>query len=174
MDSGRRNTGFPSNNIKGSDWRYNAGCGGSGAGSCFLPANFSYMYWEIKVNPFSSHNSKLLLHNDGFRPFTDSPTGVCTHNDGSPMGFDVLLLHNEPVATLDRSLATGIISVPSSITFPYELEFDAPNIPQPTDPSYERKIWVALDLKQTGLMVNGLPQKTEIMQTVKLNWEGQP
>ncbi len=174
MSTGRQSTGFPSNNIKGNDWSYSPGCGGVGAGTCQLPAAFSYIYWEIKVNPFSTRNSKLVLHNDYFKPFTDSAIGLCDHNDGSPMGFDVLLMHKKPTGTLDPSKATGIISVPSNILLPYELEFDVQNIPQPIDSDYERRIWVVLDLKQTGLMVDGVAQETEIMKTVKLNWEGQP
>ncbi len=174
MSSGRRSAGFPSNNIKGTDWSYFAGCGGMGAGSCVLPAAFSYMYWEIRVNPFSAHNSKLVLYNEGFKPFTETSLGICAHNDDMPQGFDIMLLHEEPIASLDRSKATSIISVPANILLPYELEFDAPDIPQPVDADYERKIWVAVDLGRTGLMVDGLPQKSELMKTIKLNWEGQP
>ena len=173
MAGGRRNLGFPTNQIKGSDWTYYPGCGGLGATLCFEPASYSYIYWSIKVNPFSVHNSELVLHNDGFAPHTDSPVGVCLHNDGAQRGFDILLLHESPVGGLDRSLATGIITVPDDITFPYELEFEAEHIPQPDHPDYERRIWVALDLGTTGLMT-GLPQNSEVMQTVKLNWEGRP
>lgn len=174
MTQSRRTLGFPSNQTKGSDWDYFAGCGGSGAGACVLPAGFSYIYWGIKVNPFSMHNSKLVLFNDFFKPYTDSPSGFCDHNDGSPRGFDVLLLHEAPISGLDRSKATGIISIPDSIALPYELEFDAEHLPQPDHPDYERRIWVALDLGTTGLMVNGIAQVTEVMRTLKLNWEGQP
>jgi len=167
----RRQLGFANNQVKGSDWSYFAGCGGFGAGACHSPATYSYMYWPIKVEPFSVRNLKLVLHNDGFAPYTDTPTGPCTHNAGSQAGFDVLLLYQEPVGTLDRSKATGIITVPSSITFPYELEFDAANIPQPDNVLYGRKIWVALDFGTTGLMLNDLPQINEAMKTVKLNKE---
>ena len=174
MAGNRRNLGFPSNQIKGSDWSYFPGCGGSGAGGCKVPAAFSYVYWSIKVNPFSMHNSKLVLHNDAFVPHLDSPTGACTHNEGAATDFDVLLMYEEPIAGLDPSLATGIIPIPAGTTLPYDLEFDAVNIPQPDHPDYERKIWVVLDLKQVGLMIRDIPQITEVMQTVKLNWEGQP
>lgn len=174
MAESRKSLGFPSNQIKGSDWLYFAGCGGMGAGSCYDPAAFSYIYWPIKVNPFSVHNSKLVLHNDGFVPHLDIPLGICTHNDGAAVAYDILLLYEEPVTSLDRSKATGVISVPPSVTPPFDIEFDAENIPQPDNPAYTRRIWVVADLKQTGLMVNGLPQVSELLQTVKLNWEGQP
>ena len=174
MAESRKNLGFPSNQIKGSDWSYFAGCGGAGAGFCHNPATFSYLYWSIKVNPFSMRNTQLVLHNNSFVPHLNTPVGICTHNEGAAVDFDVLLLHEEPVASLDGSLATGTIHVPASTTLPYELEFDAVNIPQPDHPDYERKIWVAIDMKQAGLMVKGLPQISEIMQTLKLNWEGQP
>lgn len=174
MAGGRQNLGFPSNQIKGSDWQYWPGCGGSGAGVCYNPAVYSYIYWGIKVNPFSQHNSKLVLHNDSFIPHLDNPAGICAHNDGAAVGFDVLLFYKEPTGVLDRSKATGIVSVPSSIMLPYEIEFDAEFLPQPDNIDYERRIWAVLDLKQTGLMTNGIPQVTEVMQTLKLNWEGQP
>lgn len=174
MSEGRRNAGFPSNQIKGLDWYYSAGCGGMGAGDCKLPASFSYIFWEIKVNPFSSHNSKLVLHNDFFKAYQDSPFGTCTHNAGAPVAMELLLFYKQPVGALDKSKATASISIPAGITMPYEVEFDATNLPQPTHPDYERKIWAVLDIGQTGLMIGGIAQKTEVMQTVKLNWEGQP
>lgn len=173
MADSRRNLGFPSNSTKGSDFSFYPGCGGSGAGLCVDPAGFSYIYWPIKVNPFSMHNSKLVLHNDGFVPREDT-TGICAHNGGAAIDFDVLLLYNEPSSGLDRSLATGIITIPSSITLPYDLEFDAENIPQPDNLNYERRIWAVADLHQTGRMIGGIGQITEIMQTVKLIWEGRP
>lgn len=175
MSLGRRSQGFPSNQIKGDDWLYNAGCGGMGAGECKLPAGFSYIFWEIKVNPFSAHNSKLVLYNESFRAFTDSPLGICDHNEGTPVDIELLLFYKQPTgATLDKSLATGSVTIPANIMLPFEVEFDAAFLPQPTNPSYERKIWAAIDLGATGLMINGVPQKTEALQTVKLNWEGQP
>lgn len=177
MSQSRRSLGFPSNQIKGADWRYYAGCGGGGAGGCPLPASFSYMYWAIKVNPFSMHNSKLVLHNDGFAPYTDAgpdPFTGCPHTDGLQRGFDVILLRQSPASGLSRSLATAIVSVPADITFPYELEFEAEHLPQPDHPDYDRRIWVALDFGATGYLTRGLPQNAEAMQTVKLNWEGQP
>lgn len=174
MAGSRENLGFPSNQVKGDDFSYYAGCGGSGAGSCYSPATFSYIYWPIKVNPFSVHNSKLVIHNDSFVPREDTPVGICTHNGGAAVDFDVLLLYKEPSTGLDRSLATGVISVPASVSLPYDLEFDAANIPQPDNPNYERKIWAVADLKQAGRMIGGVAQITEIMQTIKLNWEGQP
>lgn len=167
----RRTLGFANNLVKGSDFLYFAGCGGSGAGSCHTPATYSYMYWPIKVEPFSVRNTKLVLHNDGFAPKLDNPVGVCTHNDGAQQGFDVLLFYQSPATGLDRSKAVGKITVPSSITFPYELEFDAVNIPQPDNALYERRIWVAIDFGVTGLMTNDLPQTSEVMKTVKLDKE---
>ena len=175
MSQGRRSQGFPSNQIKGDDWVYGAGCGGMGAGECKLPATFSYIYWEIKVNPFSMHNSKLVLYNELFRAFTDSPVGLCTHNQGVPVDLELLLFYRQPTGVeLDKSKATGAVQIPAGITLPYEVEFDAVNIPQPTHPDYERKIWAAIDLGGTGRMIGGIPQKSEVLQTIKLNWEGQP
>lgn len=174
MSESRRNLGFPSNQIKGDDWLYSSGCGGMGAGECKLPAGFSYIFWEIKVNPFSMHNSKLVLHNDLFKAYLNSPVGTCANNAGNPVDIELLLFYKKPTGDLDKSKATGRLSIPAGITLPYEVEFDAINIPQPSHPDYERKIWAVIDLGQTGRMVNGIAQNTEVMQTIKLNWEGQP
>ncbi len=174
MNQGRRNLGFPSNQTKGDDWGYFAGCGGAGGGGCVDPANFSYIYWGIKVNPFSMHNSKLVLLNESFKPYTDSSAGFCDHNADQPRGFDVLLLYKAPISGLDRSKATSIVTIPANITLPYEIEFDSQDIPQPDHPDYERRIWVALDMYTSGLMIEGIAQNTEVMKTLKLNWEGRP
>lgn len=174
MSEGRRNKGFPSNQIKGVDWTFSPGCGGAGAGGCQLPATFNYIFWEIKVNPFSQHNSELVLHSDFFKAYTDIPTGTCPHNIGSSVDMELLLFYKQPTGALDKSQATGSVSIPAGIMMPYDVEFDAVNLPQPTHPDYERKIWAVLDLGQTGLMIGGIDQKTEVMNTLKLNWEGQP
>lgn len=174
MSEGRRSLGFPSNQIKGADWFYGAGCGGMGAGGCQLPAAFSYIFWEIKVNPFSQHNSKLVLYNDYFKAHQDIPFGTCPHNTGGPVDIELLLFYKQPTGQLDKSKSTARVSIPADITLPLEVEFDAVSLPQPTHPDYERKIWAVIDLGQTGRMIGGIEQKTEVMKTLKLNWEGQP
>ena len=170
----RREMGFPTNTIKGSDYSYYAGCGGSGAVGCVLPATFSYLYWPIKVNPFSVKNTKLVLHNDYFSPYADSAVGTCAHNQGARLGFNLLLFYKEPTGVLDYSKATGNVAISNSLSFPYEIELDMDYLPQPDNSNYERKIWVVCDFGQIGVMIGGLPQISEVMQTIKLNWEGNP
>lgn len=171
----RRPAGFPTNNVKGDDWSFNPGCGGSGAGSCVLPAGFSYIYWPIKVNPFSVRNTLLVLHNDDFLAYTNGGNdGLCPNSDGARIEFDIYLLHQAPTSSLNPALATAKITVPTSTMLPMEFEFPEGMLPQPIDPLYERRIWVAIDLRATGRMIGGRPQVTEAMKTVKLDWEGTP
>lgn len=171
----RENAGFPTNQVKGVDWLYNPGCGGMGAGACYNPAGFSYIYWPIKVNPFSSRNNLLVLHDDNFLPYEDAgDNGMCAHSSGARFEFDVYLFYREPIGALDYTAATGKITVPVTSMLPIDLEFLGEQLPQPTHPDYERKIWVVLDMKATGKMVGGISQQTEVMQTVKLDWEGTP
>lgn len=171
----RENVGFPSNQVKGWDFRFNPGCGGSGAGFCYLPAVYSYIYWSIKVNPFSRRNNKLVLRDDTWLPFTNAGNnGLCPNSEGSRVPFDVLLFYEKPVGTLDRSLATGIINVPTSTALPFTLEFGEELLPQPISPDYERRIWVVIDLGATGYMTGNAPQEIELMQTIKLDYEATP
>lgn len=174
----RKTVGFPSNQVKGFDFRFNPGCGGSGAGICIDPATYSYIYWPIKVNPFSRRNNLLILRDDDWLPYTDAGyDGLCSHSDGSRVAFDVLLFYQQPTGTLDRSKATGIINVPAGGPIgglPIILEFGEKQLPQPTNVLYERKIWAVIDLGRTGLMTNGLPQQFEVMTTVKLDYEATP
>lgn len=174
----RETVGFPSNQVKGWDWRFNPGCGGSGAGSCVLPASYSYIYWPVKVNPFSRRNNLLVLRDDFWLPFTNAGNdGLCPNSEGTRVAFDVLLFYEQPVGALDRSLATGIINVPAGGPLgglPIILEFGEKQLPQPTHPDYERRIWVVIDLGATGYMTGGVAQTAEVMQTIKLDYEATP
>ncbi len=171
----REDVGFPSNQVKGDDYRYNPGCGGSGAGVCVLPAAFSFVYWSIKVNPFSSRNNMLVLHDDDFLVYTNAGSdGICPNSNGSRVAFDVLLFYQSPAAGINEALATAKVNVPTSQALPFDIEFTEGKIPQPTNVLYERKIWVAINFAATGLMIGGLAQNTEAMQTVKLDYEARP
>jgi len=173
---------FPVGQIRGSDYSYNPGCGGLGAGSCVLPANFSYIYWPIKVNPFSVFNKQLTLRNTSFLPYLNAGSnGTCANSNGAQQSFDIYLMYKAPVASLNTSLAVSRVVVPNNVTLPFDVTFEGNmadisknQLPQPTSPQYERIIWVVLDLKQTGLMTGGLPQVGEAMKTIHLDWEGQP
>lgn len=172
----RNDVGFPANVVKGDDFNWSPGCGGKGAGQCYPAASFSYMYWSIKVNPFSRRNTLLVLQNNGFIPYFDAGSdGFCDHSDGAQAPFDVYLFYEQPTGTkLDTSQAVAHVAVPNTATLPFNIEFLEANIPQPVNVDYERKIWVAVDLHQTGTMVAGRPQVSELMQTLKLNVEATP
>lgn len=177
MSESKRSNGVPSNSVKGSDYSYFPGCGGSGAGPCVLPATFSYVYWPIKVNPFSTRNNLLVLFNETFIPRTNTPTGLCANNPDQKINYDILLMYDEPVGIIDRSKAVSIVSIPATTQLPFEVEFSGSDnqasnqIPQPIDNRYKRTIWVVIDLFSTGLMLNGIPQKFEALKTIKLNYE---
>lgn len=171
----REPLGFPNGQIKGTDWSYYPGSGGLGAGACFLPAGFSYIYWPVKVNPFSVRNNRLVLKDEDFFPYTNAGfDGICANSNGSKMPFDVYTLVAAPTSGLDTSLAKGRVSVLSTQTLPFEVEFLAAQLPQPSDAGYAGRIWIAVDIKQTGLMIGAYTQTSELMKTTNLEWEGQP
>jgi hypothetical protein len=183
MAESRRQKGFPVGQIKGSDWAWEPGCGGVGGdGACIPAADFRYLYWEIKVNPFSRFNKFLLLHNDFFQVRADDgPAEGCDHTSGTQVAFDLLLSYKAPVNdVLDPEMVTGGITVPNDVTLPYDLEFlgsevEGENmIPQPISSDYERKIWAVVDMYQTGHMINGLPANSRVMDTSDIDWEGHP
>ena len=157
--------GFPSTRLKFSDWGYSPGCGGGGATGPTIYADFSYMYWAVKVNPFSVYNNQLIIKNDTFYPYDSSY---------NKYPYDLMLFYQEPVGVLDRTKAVGIIHVPVTELVPILFEFNDDNIPQPINALYERKIWVVADFGVTGLNLLNHPQNYELFNTVKLSYEGAP
>lgn len=171
----RQDVGFPSNTVKGLDFRFAPGCGGSGAGICIFPASYSYIYWPVKVNPFSRRNNLLVLRDDDWLPYNNGGfDGICANSNGTQRAFDIYLLYQAPTSSLNPALATGKITVPAGAALPLTLEFLEAQLPQPTNVLYERRIWVAVDLRDTGVMTQGVLQTAELFQTVKLNYEGTP
>jgi len=173
---------FPVGQIKGADYSYNPGCGGLGGGSCILPADYDYIYWPVKVSPFSVFNRQFILRDTTFLPYTNAGSNVtCPDSNGVQQAFDVYLLYKAPVASLDVSAAVSHVSVPNNVTLPFDMTFEGSltdlsknQIPQPTNPLYERRIWVAIKLPSTGLMTGGIIQTHEAMKTINLDWEGRP
>lgn len=164
---------FATNYIKGFDYIYGAGCGGSGGGGCITPAAFSYIWWTIKPSQFAVRNRHLVLQDVTWLPYTDGgPALLCTHSDGVQQGFDVYLLYSIPGDHNFGAHAVSKQTISSTQTLPFFLNWDSPGlIPQQANVNWDGHIYVVVDLRTTGLMVSGSPQNNELFATTNLDFD---
>lgn len=169
----RQTTGFPVGSVSGSDWSFLTNFGGMGGGGDNEPLPWRYIYWPIRVNPFSRLNKKLILANNDFIVWTDA-------NHQNKAAFALIISDRPPSNdTVSTSQILSKVDVPANITLPMRFEFDQMSsdkliLPQPTMSTYDRKIYAIIDLLQTGRYAARNEQIIEAMETVSLQYEGTP
>lgn len=166
-------TGYPKNQIRGSDFTYSPGCGGAGGGSCVSPASFRYIWWYIYPTSFIVKNRKLVLQNLDFKSYLDAGSdGFCAHSNGASQDFDVLLVHQPPSGDVqDETYVKTRVTIPGSQVLPYNIQFEADSIPQPTDSLWSGVFYVVVDLKTTGRMVDGHLATDTLFKTVNYDYD---
>lgn len=164
--------GYPKNLVRGSDFTYSPGCGGNGAGQCFLPATFSYIWWRIYATNFVVHNRKLVLQNTDFKSYLDAGNdGLCPHSEGASVDYDIVLSYASDEGDLSPANECTRITIPGSQTLPFEIEFNDTQLPQPTDPRWTGIFTVVIDLKATGRMIGSTTQTSQVLKTVDYDYD---
>lgn len=164
--------GYPKNLVRGSDFSYSPGCGGSGAGFCYLPASFSYIWWRIFATNFVVRNRRLVLQNISFKSYANAGNnGLCPNSEGASQDYDVVLSYASDPSNINAANELTRVTIPGSQTIPFELEFSAIQIPQPTDPRWNGIFLVIIDLKTTGRMIGGLAQTAQVLKTVDYDYD---
>lgn len=164
--------GYPKNLVRGSDFAYNPGCGGMGAGVCYLPANFTYIWWRIYATNFVVRNRKLVLQNIDFKSYLNAGNnGICPNSNGASVDYDVILSYASDPLDFSAANEATRITIPGSQTLPFELLFDATQIPQPDDPRWTGIFTVIVDLKASGRMIDGHAQTDNVLKTVDYDYD---
>jgi len=117
-------------------------CGGIGGGGCVVPAGIEYVVWPFRVSKYIVYNRKVIFHNPeltGLRFYTDAGADIlCPNSIDVEQDFYMGLSasdSDDPETT--AKAGTVLNGAP-----PYDIEFRAEKIPQPTDPSWESIIYV--------------------------------
>lgn len=164
--------GYPKNLVRGSDFTFSPGCGGSGAGFCYLPANFTYIWWRIFATNFVTRNRKLVLQNIDFKSYANAGNdGICPNSEGASQDYDIVLSYASDPSNITAANEVTRITIPAGATLPYEIEFNATQIPQPTDPRWNGIFLVIIDLKATGRMIGGRAQTAIVLKTVDYDYD---
>lgn len=136
--------GYPKS-LQKKDWAIYKYCGGAGGGDCPVVQNKTQVVFAIEVNPFLVRNRDLLLRNPeffGFVIFEDlGATMFCANsydvNDPKEwyLGFSA-----DGNLTDAEVIAQGLLQ--DDPAPPFDMEVAGRQLPQPTDPLWEDKIYV--------------------------------
>lgn len=164
--------GYPKNLVRGSDFTFSPGCGGSGAGFCYLPANFTYLWWRIYATNFVVRNRRLVLQNIDFKSYLNAGSdGICPNSEGASQSYDVVLSYASDPSNITAANEVTRITIAAGQTLPFELEFNATQIPQPDDARWNGIFLVIIDLKATGRMIRGVAQTAQVLKTVDYDYD---
>lgn len=164
--------GYPKNLVRGSDFTYSPGCGGSGAGFCYLPASFDYIWWRIYATNFVVKNRKLVLQNISFKSYLNAGfDGICANSEGASQDYDIVLSYAADSGDISEANEASRVTISGAQTIPFEVEFDVTQIPQPDDPRWNGIFIVIIDLKATGRMIGGVAQTAQVLKTVDYDYD---
>lgn len=172
MESGRHDLAYPKSQVDANLFLLFTTCGGSGGGSCPVVLGATQYIYSIRVPKFVVFNRSLTFNNGEYENvdiFTDAgPFLSCTHSLGVRQGFWVSLSVNGTMTDAQIE-AQGVYISPSNIP-PYNIVFDWNRIPQPTDPSWQNKIYVHLHWAST-LYVTDNPMHEGILTLTKHDYD---
>lgn len=148
-------------------------CGGSGGGACLPLIGSTYVRWAFRVPKHITYNRKIVFLNPefiGVRIYTDGgPVGLCDHSLGTEIPFYMGL--SASIAADPETTAKAGVQLGGAL--PYEIEFLANKIPQPTDPAWTNIIYAYLwwgnpnTVNEGSVMANDSP----IMQLIKHDYD---
>lgn len=150
-------------------------CGGSGGGDCVQPIGTEYVIWAYRVPKFITYNRKVVFNNPeflGVQVFDDAgPAGFCSHSIGNEQPFWVGLSASDA----DDPESTAKAGVQLSGDLPYDIEFYADKIPQPTENDWEAIIYVYVWWGDSGFInggsISGLSESNPLFQLVKHDYD---
>jgi hypothetical protein len=155
LSKDRAPQGFPSNHIKGSDWFF-ISCGGKGGPPvCPNPYPGDYIWWAIKVSPYSTYNRHLVIQNLTFQIWYDAgAANGCQHSYGALSSYDLYFSYTAPTSKIPTNI-TNKMTIPASSVPPVIYKFDSGNsLPQPNNPNYDGNIYVTASFPQTSMLTS--------------------
>jgi hypothetical protein len=168
-----RAQGYPKNFIRGGDFAYSPGCGGAGAGACYLPATFRYMWWRVYPTNFTVKNRRLILQNISFKSYLNAGSdGVCANSNGASQNYDILLCFQQPNSdVMDPLQVKTRKTISGAATLPFYVDFNDLQLPQPSDALWGGLVYVVIDLGTTGRMVDGRSAISTAMKTTNFDYD---
>lgn len=164
--------GFFTNTIKGFDFDFSPGCGGFGAGACYLPASFRYMAYKITNSGFIVKNRQLILQNIDFKQYANAGNdGICPNSNGASQPYTVYLAYDWNGVAPETNKLTANRVVSGVATLPFYMQFNELELPQPNSLLWTGFIWVIVDLGATGRMIDGRAQDSKLFKVTNHDYD---
>lgn len=164
--------GFFTNTVKGFDFDFSPGCGGFGAGACYLPAGFRYMAYSITNSGFVVKNRQLILQNIDFKQYANGGNdGICANSNGASLQYDVYLAYDWNGTAPVAANLTAKRTIDAAATLPFYMRFNELEIPQPSSLLWTGLIWVIVDLGATGHMIGGKPADSKLFKVTNHDYD---
>lgn len=154
-DGGRENFGRPDAMVEAGYLRF-IYCGGSGGGGCLSPLGAVGAVLTYRLQKYIVFNKRIIFENKefyGVRIYTDAgPDGLgCLHSLGVEKPFYMAL-------SIDGNLTNAEIVRKGKLLSgaqPYQIEFNAKDIPQPYEGGWADHIFVHLYWGDAGYLNGG-------------------
>lgn len=158
-DTGQKDRAYPrSTHDEVGAWLLGASCGGGkGGGNPYLVIGYPMKVIEFKVPKYDVYNRKLILFNESFDVYVNTGVPDPAYNPPIPayypgarvdwwLGF----------GTTDSLTAAQVMAQNIKITtaYPCEIEIDAADLPQPTDPGWANKIFIYMLWNDSNLLLS--------------------
>lgn len=144
-------------------------CGGSGGGECIPTLGATGIVLAYRVPKYITYNRKIVFHNPeftGVRIYTDGGVaGLCSHSLGTAQDFWIGLAA-DPGLDIETTAKAGL-AIAAATPLPYDLEFNAQNCPQPTDPAWENIVYVYIYWGNSGFVNEGGAITTDDLLLIK-------
>lgn len=142
-------------------------CGGAGGGDCLPVLGTEGIVLEYRVQKYITFNRKIVFRNNeffGVRIYTDGgPVGFCSHSLGNEVTW-WMGLSSDPNLDIETVARAG---VELSGALPYDIEFEPPKLPQPTDAAWENRVYVYLWWGDAGYVAEGGIPDTDSFWIIK-------
>lgn len=151
-ETGRADLAYPKSKVDAWQAYWYVYCGGSGAGSCLLPLGITQYVYPIRVPKFTVFNRSLLLRNQsaidiGTNAGSD---GLCPNSWGVRRPW-YLAFSATGVMTDAEVKARGVM-LNQSADDPYDIFVQSKDLPQPSDPDWQGRIYVHMVWESAGFM----------------------
>lgn len=149
-ETGRADLAYPKSKVDAFQAYWYVYCGGSGAGSCLFPLGITQYVYPIRVPKFTVFNRSLLLRNQSAVDIgtNGGSDGFCANSYGSRVPW-YLAFSATGVMTDAEVKARGIM-LNQSADDPYDILVQAKDLPQPSDPDWQGRIYVHMVWDSAG------------------------
>lgn len=140
-ETSRLDVGYPKSKHDGRMAHWYTYCGGSGAGMCLFPLGMTQYVYPIRVPKFTVFNRSLLLRNQykidiGTNAGSD---GICANSYGVRQPWYLAFSATGVMSDAEVKAVGKMFNQPSD---PYDIFVQAKDLPQPTDPAWQNRIYV--------------------------------